>query len=71
MISTYPKPGTNAERILFYIMSNPGATINRIWRDLKLNPGPVRDYLKTLVEKGLIEDRPEGEVHHYHVKEAK
>lgn len=66
---TYPQPGTHAERILDFVQANPGATVNRIYRALELNPSPTRDYLKTLVKKGLIEDRPDGEVHHYHAKD--
>jgi DNA-binding IclR family transcriptional regulator len=57
--------------VLFFIVSNPGVTVNRIYRSLGLNPSPTRDYLKTLVDKGLIEDRPdESGAHHYFVKEA-
>lgn len=66
-LTTYPQPGSNAERVLNHIQANPGITINSLVRDLGINPSPLRRaYLSRLIEKGLIEDRASDGAHHYH-----
>lgn len=69
-LRTYPQPGTMAERILGYIRVNPGASPSGIHRKLVLNPSPARDCIRKLLDKGLIEDRQEGSVHHYYARET-
>lgn len=65
----FPRPGTNAERILTFIASNPGATRNSIIKGLGLNPSPARTYLKSLVQHGLVKhDVDEQGFHHYTAK---
>lgn len=64
---TYPRPGTNAERILHYIRINPGASVTKIWNALRMNPSPTRTCITALLEHGLIEDQPDASGHHHFV----
>ncbi len=67
----YPRPGSNAERILHFIISNEGTTTNKIITSLKMNPSVVRKCLAGLVATGKIEDRPDSDKnHHYHPKKV-
>ncbi len=69
MSKRYPVPGTNAERILHFIISNPGTTTNGVITAMKMNASPVRKCLVALEAKGLIEDQPDEDGnHHYSVK---
>jgi predicted transcriptional regulator len=63
---TYPRPGTNADRILAYIKSNPGTTRTAIIRGLEMNPSPTKMCLDALLKYDLIEDAPDDKGHHHY-----
>lgn len=63
----YPRPGTNAERVLDHIKANPGVTTNGLITKLDMNSTIVRKCLKSLLSSGKIEDafdKTNG-FHHY------
>lgn len=65
----YPRPGSNAERILDHIQENDGVTTNAIIRTLAMNPSVVRKCLASLIDRGFIVDKPdEAKNHHYSAK---
>jgi DNA-binding MarR family transcriptional regulator len=63
---TYPRPGSNAERVLEYIQNHDGTTKNQIIGALKMNPSVVRGAVQMLVQKGLVTDRPDENRHHHY-----
>jgi hypothetical protein len=64
--SSYPRPGSHAERILVYVTANDGTTTNGIISGLKLNPSIVRKCLAVLMERGLLRDNPDENRHHHY-----
>ena len=68
---TYPHAGTNAETILTHIRANPGSSRNSIITALDLNPSLVKKTIKTLMEHGLVQDKPDARGYHsYTAKES-
>lgn len=60
----YPLPGTNAERVLNYIIANPGVSTNKIIEKLSMNPTVARKCVKSLLEHSKIKDNPTEAGHH-------
>lgn len=68
---TYPRAGTNAERILDHVRENPGVSRNSIISTLELNPSVVKKTIKALMDHGLVSDDPdERGFHRYKVRVA-
>lgn len=62
----YPLPGTNAERVLNFVVSNPGVSTNKIIEQLRMNPTVARKCIKSLMEHSKIKDEPtEAGYHSY------
>jgi predicted transcriptional regulator len=62
----YPLPGTNAERVLNFIIDNPETTTNKIIEKLAMNPTVARKCLKSLIEHSKIKDAPDENQHHHY-----
>lgn len=56
-VAAWPPPGSNSEKILMFVIQNPGCSTNKIIKGLRMNPGPVRSYLTTLIERGKVIDQ--------------
>lgn len=62
----YPLPGTNAERVLEYVLANPETTTNQIIEKLAMNPTVARKCLKSLIDHSKIRDEPDENGHHHY-----
>jgi DNA-binding MarR family transcriptional regulator len=60
----YPRAGTNAERVLKFILDNPGKSTNYLWNQLDMNPSVVRKCLGNLEKAGFIEDKKDLDNNH-------
>lgn len=68
IVETYPQPGSNAERVLHYVLTHPGSPTNSIITGLRMNPSVVRKCLANLAEHNKIVDVPKGKVHSWEPK---
>lgn len=67
----YPRPGTNAMRVLVFIRENPGTSTNNVITKLGLNPTIARKCITALLGHQKIEDKPTDAGHHaYSIKGA-
>lgn len=66
MITTYPVPGTNAEKILEFVQANPTTTRYGIISKLEMNPGVVKKAMVGLIDAGLVKDVPDAQGHHHY-----
>lgn len=64
MMTTYPVPGTNAERVLKFVIENPGTPTNNVITKLALNPSVARKCLAALQKRNRILDLPNEAGHH-------
>ena len=68
---TYPRTGTNAQRILEHIRGNPGVSRNAVISTLDLNPSVVKKTIRALMDHDLVVDNPDDRgFHRYSVKDA-
>lgn len=68
-VKFYPQAGTNAERVLQFILQNPGKSTNYIWNKLTMNPSVARKCLVNLEKAGFIEDKKDIDGNHsWHAK---